>query len=126
MRYRLLMHTILEFRMRDRVCYECADLHPVPLKSKCHMFCSRKAVRSRIYKFAVRYDRQKISIFSVKITLNPRSLFSFFFFFPPINGLLMRSVGAKKKKKKKKKKTKINDNVKTVPYCHLCEAIKLV
>ena len=31
----------------------------------------------------------------------------------------MRSVGAKKN-------TKINDNVKTVTYCHLCEAIKLV
>ena len=26
------------------------------------------------------------------------------------------------KKKKKKKKTKINDNVKTVLYYHLCEA----
>ena len=24
--------------MRDRVCYECADLHLVPLKGKCHMF----------------------------------------------------------------------------------------
>ena len=24
--------------MRDRVCYECADLRPVPLKGKCHMF----------------------------------------------------------------------------------------
>ena len=30
----------------------------------------------------------------------------------------MRSVGAKT--------TKINDNVKTVPYCHLCEAISLI
>ena len=47
--------------MRDRVCYECADLHPVPLKGKCHIFCSRKAVQGRIYKIAVRYDRQKFS-----------------------------------------------------------------
>ena len=49
--------------MRDKVCYECADLHPVPLKGK---------------------------------------------------------------KKKKKKNTKINDNVKTVPNCHLLEAINLI
>ena len=38
--------------MRDRVCYECADLHPVPLKGKCHMFCSRTPVQSQIYKIA--------------------------------------------------------------------------
>ena len=24
------------------------------------------------------------------------------------------------------KNTKVNDNVKTIPYCHLCEVIKLV
>ena len=48
------MHTIMESRMRDRVCYECADLHSVLLKGKGHMFSSRKAVQSRIYKIAVR------------------------------------------------------------------------
>ena len=70
MRDRLLMHTITEFHMRDR--YECADLHPVPLKGKCHIFCSRKAVQSRIYKIAVRYDRQrqKCPILSVKVKIN--------------------------------------------------------
>ena len=52
--------------MRDRVCYECADLHPMPLHGKCHIFCSRKAVQSGIYKIAVRYDRQNIPILSVK------------------------------------------------------------
>ena len=46
MRDRLLMHTVIEFRMHDWVCYECAYLHPVPLKGKCHMFCSRKVVQS--------------------------------------------------------------------------------
>ena len=54
-----------------QVCYECADLHPVPLKDKSHMFCSRKAVQSRIYKITVRYDRQKFPILSVKINRNP-------------------------------------------------------
>ena len=34
-------------------------------------FCSRKAVQSRIYKIAVRYDRQKNPILSVKINRNP-------------------------------------------------------
>ena len=65
------MHTIMEFHMRDRVCYEYADLHPVPLKGKCHIFYSRTAVQSRIYKLADRYDRQKFSILSVKINRNP-------------------------------------------------------
>ena len=64
MRDRLLMHTVMEFCMRDRVCYECTDLHPVSLKG--HIVCSRKAVQSRIYKIAVRYDRQKFPILSVK------------------------------------------------------------
>ena len=58
MRDRLLMHTIMEFRMHDRVCYECAGVHPVPLNGKRHIVWSRKAVQSRIYKIAVRYDRQ--------------------------------------------------------------------
>ena len=57
--------------MRDQVCYKCADLHPVPLKGKCHIFCSRKAVPSRIYKIAIRYDGQKFPILSVKINRNP-------------------------------------------------------
>ena len=60
--------------MRDWVCYECADLHPVPLKGKCHIFFSRKAVQGRIYKIAVRYDRQKFPILSVKINWNPSDL----------------------------------------------------
>ena len=63
------------------VCYECADLHPVSLKGNCHIFCSRKAVQSRIYKIAVRYDRQKNPILSVKINRNPSDPFFFFFFF---------------------------------------------
>ena len=63
--------------MRDRVCYKCADLHPVPLKGKCHIFCSRKAAHSRICKIAVRYDR-----LSNKNKLEFKgSLFFFFFFF---------------------------------------------
>ena len=37
MRDRLLMHTIMELRMRNRV---CADLHPLPFKGKCRFFCS--------------------------------------------------------------------------------------
>ena len=57
--------------MRDRVCNECANLDPVALKGKCHIFCSRKAVQSRIYKIAVRYDRLKFPILSVKTNLNP-------------------------------------------------------
>ena len=57
--------------MRDRVCNECANLHPVALKGKRHIFCSRKAVQSRIYKIAIRYDRQKFPVLSVKINLNP-------------------------------------------------------
>ena len=65
------MHTIMEFRMRNRVCYECTDLHPLPLKGKCYIFCSGKAVQSRIYKIAVRYDQQKFPILSVKINWNP-------------------------------------------------------
>ena len=40
MRDRLIMHTIMELRMRNRVCKECADLHSVPFKGKCHFFCS--------------------------------------------------------------------------------------
>ena len=44
MRDRLLMYTVMEFRMRDLVSYECANLHPMPLKGKCHIFCSHKAV----------------------------------------------------------------------------------
>ena len=71
MRDHLLMHTILEFRLRDQVCYKCADLHLVLLKGKCHMFCSRKAVQSRIYEIAIRYDRQSFPILSVKINRNP-------------------------------------------------------
>ena len=59
MRDRLLIHTIMEFRMRDRVCYECADLHPVPLKDKCHIFCARKAVQGRIYKMKKKKQQQK-------------------------------------------------------------------
>ena len=39
---------IIEFRMRDQVCYECACLHPVAVKGKCHIFCSRKAAQSRV------------------------------------------------------------------------------
>ena len=34
-------------------------------------FCSRKPVQSRIHKIAVRYDRQKFPILSVKINRNP-------------------------------------------------------
>ena len=79
------MHTIMEFRMRDRVSYECADLHPVPLKVRCHIFYSRKAVQSRIYKIAVRYDRQKFPILSVKINLNPSGPWVFQLY--TINGL---------------------------------------
>ena len=30
--------------MRNRVCKECADLHPVPFKGKCHFFCSLPSV----------------------------------------------------------------------------------
>ena len=89
MRDRLLMHTIMEFRMRDRVCYECADPHPVPLEGKCHIFCSRKAAQSRINKTFVRYDRQKIPIFSVKINWNSSDFFFFFFFFVSVFFQLM-------------------------------------
>ena len=71
------MHTIMEFHMRDRVCYECTDLHPVPLKGKCHIFCSRKAAQSRICKIAVRYDRQTFPIFSVNLNWNPSDPWSF-------------------------------------------------
>ena len=71
MRDRLVMQTVMEFRMSDRVCYECADLHPVPVKGKSHIFCSRKAAQIRICKIAVRYDRQKFSIFSVNMNWNP-------------------------------------------------------
>ena len=71
MRDRLLVYTIKDFRMHDRVCYECADLHPVPLKGKCHRFCSRKAAQSRICKIAVRYDQQKFPIFSVEMNWSP-------------------------------------------------------
>ena len=60
------MPTIMEFRMRDQVCYECADLYPVPLTGKCCIFCSRKAAQSRICKIAVRYDRQISDLFSKK------------------------------------------------------------
>ena len=49
----------MEFRMRDRVCYECADLHPVPLKDKCHIICSRKAVQGRIYKMKKKKKKKK-------------------------------------------------------------------
>ena len=55
--------------MRYRVCYEFADLHPVPLiyVGKCHiLFCSHKAVQIQIYKIAVRYDRQKFPLFISK------------------------------------------------------------
>ena len=44
------------------------------LESLCHMFCSRKAVQSRIYKIAVLYDRQTFLILSVKINRNPSDL----------------------------------------------------
>ena len=67
----LANYIIMEFRMRDRVCYKFADLYPVPLKGKCHIFCSRKAVQSWIYKIAVRYNRPKIPIVSVKLNRNP-------------------------------------------------------
>ena len=73
------MHTIMEFHMRDRVCYEYADLHP--LKDKCHIFYSRTAVQSRIYKIADRYDQQKFPILSVKINRNPSDPCFFFFLF---------------------------------------------
>ena len=63
--------------MHERVCCEGDDLHPVPLKGKYHIFCSRKAIQSRIYKIAVRYDRQKFSILSVKINRNPSDLWVF-------------------------------------------------
>ena len=66
--------------MHDLACYECADLHPVPLKAKFHI-CSRKAAQSRICKIAVRYDRQTFPIFSVKINWNPSHPCFFFFFF---------------------------------------------
>ena len=55
----------MEFRMHDRVRYECADLHPVPLKGKCHSFCSHKAVQGRIYKM-----KKQISEVSVDLFLN--------------------------------------------------------
>ena len=64
-------HTIMEFRILDQVCYECTDLHPMPLKGKCHSFCSRKAAQNQICKIAVRYDQQKFPIFSIKINWNP-------------------------------------------------------
>ena len=51
---------------------ECADLHPVPLKGKCQLFCFHKAVQIRICKIAVRYDLQKYIIFSYKMNRNPR------------------------------------------------------
>ena len=50
----------MEFRMHDRVCYECADLHTVPLKARFLIFCSRKDAQSRLCQIAVRCDRQKV------------------------------------------------------------------
>ena len=47
----------MEFRMRDRVCYECAD----------HIFCSRKAVQGRIYK--MKKKKKTISEVSVDLFL---------------------------------------------------------
>ena len=55
----------MEFCMRDRVWYECANLHPLPLKGKCDIFCSRKAVQGRIYKM-----KKQISEVSVDMFLN--------------------------------------------------------
>ena len=70
-RDRLLMHTVIKFRMPDWVCYGCANLDPVSLKGKCYIFCSCIAVQNRIHKIAVYYDRQKCPILSVKINQNP-------------------------------------------------------
>ena len=79
------MHTDMEFRMRDRVCYECADLHPVPLKGKCHIFCSRKATQSRICKNHRPLWSAKIPHLFNKNKLKSKYLndpwFFFFFFF---------------------------------------------
>ena len=53
----------MEFRMRHRVCYEWADLHPVPLKGKCQIFCSRKAVQGRIYKMKKQISEVSVDLF---------------------------------------------------------------
>ena len=78
MRDRLLM-PIMELCMRDRVCYECVGLHPVPLKGKCLFFCSRKAVQRRICKIGIHYDLQKSIIFSwnMKQNLSDPLIFQF-------------------------------------------------
>ena len=57
------MRDRLEFRMRDRVCYECADLHPMLLKGKCHVFCSRKAAQGRIYKMKKQISEVSVDLF---------------------------------------------------------------
>ena len=52
--------------MRDRVCYECGDLHPVPLKGKHHIFfffCSHKAVQGRIYKMKKQISEVSVDLF---------------------------------------------------------------
>ena len=53
-----------ELHMSNRVCYECVDLHPVPLKGMCHTFCSRKAVQHRIGKITIHFHLQNIIILS--------------------------------------------------------------
>ena len=131
--------------MRDPVCYECAILHPVPLKGKCHIFALVKLHKIEFtnspakisYLFFKNKLESKCSLFFFVVVVVFVCLFFFFFVFFffccccclffcfVFNEWFINEVGMSKKINKKTY-TKSNDNVKTVPYCHLCEAIKLV
>ena len=50
--------------MRDRVCYECADLQATSRAlERCHIFCPRKAVQGRIYKMKKQISEVSVELF---------------------------------------------------------------
>ena len=85
------MHTIMELRMRDRVCYDGADLHVHPMTLKGHFFCTRIAVQRRIWKKNRRLLRSaKINNIFIKNNLESQWSLDF-----SGNGLQIWSVGEK-------------------------------
>ena len=70
MRRGMLMHAIMQFRMRRRDRNECDVPHPLPLDHKLHIFCSRENKQSRVCKIGVHYDLQNSIMFPLEVSWN--------------------------------------------------------